>query len=270
MTTNPNPALLLKRLSPLVYLVLSILLAQAADPVPPPLPAEAEGNFSGTVRETMNTAGYTYVQVDTGRQQVWAAATQFAVTKGDTVTVVGGMPMASFHSKTLNRDFDVVYFTGKIVVHSAGAMVATTAPVLPPGHPALSDQVRPALPPNHPALPGQPPPGTVGNLAGITKAEGGKTVQEIISGGAKLAGQLVKVRGKVVKYNAKVMGKNWLHLQDGSGSAGKDDNDLTITTTMPAKLGDTVLVTGHVAINRDFGAGYKYAVMLEDAQVTGE
>ena len=105
------------------------------------------------------------------------------------------------------------------------------------------------------------------NLAGIKRAEGGKTVQEIIFDSAKLAGQTVTVRGKVAKYNAMVMGKNWLHLQDGSGSGDKRDNDLTITSATPAKVGDMVLVTGKVTTNKDFGSGYKFAVILEDAQV---
>ena len=78
------------------------------------------------------------------------------------------------------------------------------------------------------------------------------------------------MRGKVVKYNAMIMGKNWLHLRDGSGSDDKSNNDLTVTTATPAKLGDTVLVTGNVSTNRDFGAGYKYTVILEDAKVTVE
>ena len=264
MTTTLNSVSLLKRLALTACLLLSIPMTQAADPVPASPPAESDGNFSGKVVETMTTAGYTYVLVDTGSQKMWASATQFAVTKGDNVTVVGGMPMANFHSNTLNRNFAVVYFTGKIGIHTAGEKEVETTPALPPGHPALPDQAAAALPPNHPAL---VTPGSALNLAGIKRAEGGKTVQEIIFDSAKLAGQTVTVRGKVAKYNAMVMGKNWLHLQDGSGSGDKRDNDLTITSATPAKVGDMVLVTGKVTTNKDFGSGYKFAVILEDAQV---
>jgi hypothetical protein len=65
------------------------------------------------------------------------------------------------------------------------------------------------------------------------------------------------------------MGKNWLHVRDGSGAEGT--NDLTITTagTLP-NVGDTVVVTGNVALNKDFGMGYAYDVLVEDAQVTVE
>ena len=81
-----------------------------------------------------------------------------------------------------------------------------------------------------------------------------------------LAGKPVKVRGKVVKLSAGIMGKNWLHIQDGSGQAGS--NDLTVTTSAEAKLGDTVLISGKLTVAKDFGHGYKYDVIVEDAQIT--
>jgi hypothetical protein len=74
----------------------------------------------------------------------------------------------------------------------------------------------------------------------------------------------------VVKYNAAIMGKNWLHIRDGSGTNDKADNDITVTTTNAVKLGDIVLVKGNVSMDRDFGAGYRYSVMIEDAAVTAE
>jgi hypothetical protein len=270
MKTASQPAWLLQQLSLIVSLLLSVSAARAAGPDPATLPADANGDFSGTVVETMTTAGYTYVQVDTGGQKVWAATTHFDVNKGDSVTVIGGMPMAGFHSKSLNRDFDLIYFSGKIARRPPDAGIPEKAPALPPGHPALPDRAYPALPPNHPPVTDPPVPAPRVDLTGIKKAEGGRTVQEIVAGSAKLAGQPVKVRGKIVRYNAMVMGKNWLHLQDGSGTAGRKDNDLTVTTDMPAKLGDTVPVTGNVATDRDFGAGYRYSVILEDAKITIE
>lgn len=249
-------------------LLLPMLCAMAADPQPAAAPAEAgdESGFSGKVIETTNTAGYTYVQVDTGSKKLWAATTQFAVKAGDQVTVAGGTPMSNYHSKSLNRDFDVVYFTGSIVVNGSNA---GATPALPPGHPPLPGTATPALPPGHPALTAAAAAPNL-ELTGIKRAEGGKTVKEVYAAKAKLAGQTVAVRGKVVKYNAMILGKNWLHIQDGSGSAGTADNDLTVTTSTPTAIGATVLVTGKVSTNRDFGAGYKYALILEDAQVTVE
>jgi len=108
------------------------------------------------------------------------------------------------------------------------------------------------------------------DLTGIAKAEGGKTVAEVFGEKDALAGQPVTFRGKVVKTNPDIMGKNWLHVRDGSGEEGT--NDLTITTAAGAlpNVGDTVLVTGTVTLNKDFGMGYAYDVLIEDAEVTVE
>jgi hypothetical protein len=226
---------------------------------------EASG-FTGKVVETTNAAGYTYVRVDTGGKKLWAVTTQFPVAVGDTVTVGAGMPMDNYHSKSLNRDFDRVYFTGSINVNGGAA---GAAPALPPGHPAIPAGGMAGLPAGHPSL--TAPAGDAAiDLKGIKKAEGGKTIQEIYAARKKLAGKEVTVRGKVVKYNAMILGKNWLHIQDGSGSAEKGDNDLTVTSADSTSLGATVLVSGIVHTNRDFGAGYKYEVIIEDAKLTPE
>lgn len=107
------------------------------------------------------------------------------------------------------------------------------------------------------------------DLSGIAKAEGGKTVAEVFAEKDQLAGQPVIVRGKVVKSNPDIMGKNWLHVRDGSGAEGT--NDLTVTTSgaVPG-VGDTVLVKGPLALDKDFGMGYVYDVIVEDAEVTVE
>ena len=123
-----------------------------------------------------------------------------------------------------------------------------------------------------PASPPHPmptvPTGEV-DLSGIAKADGGKTIAEIYAEKDQLAGQSVVFRGKVVKTNANIMGKNWLHVQDGTGAAGT--NDLTVTTLgeLP-EIGETVLVTGRVEVNKDFGMGYQYDILIEDAEIVAE
>ena len=84
----------------------------------------------------------------------------------------------------------------------------------------------------------------------------------------ELSGKTVSVRGKVVKFSPKIMGKNWVHLKDGTGESGSDD--LTITTAASVKVGDTVLVRGVVATDKDFGFGYRYELLVEDASITVE
>ena len=218
------------------------------------VPANAPMSFSGKVVETMNAGDYTYVGVNTGKATNWAAAPKFAVKVGDVVSVPGGMAMPNYHSKTLNRDFDVVYFTGTVNVEGATPKDAAMPTELPKGHPPIGA----AAPAAQPVI----------DFSGIKPAKGGKTVADIVTGSKKLSGTTVSVRGKVVKYNAGIMGKNWLHIRDGSGSEGS--NDLTVTSDLPAKVGDTVLVKGKLATDRDFGAGYKYSVIIEDAEVAVE
>jgi len=218
-----------------------------------PQPAPAQ---SGTVTETMDAGGYTYVQVDNGSELIWAAAPQFAVAVGDEVTIPPGMPMANYHSKSLDRDFDVVYFVSAIMPAGAEG--------LPVPDPAAMAAVDLSTVPGHPA-PGQAEATDV-DLEGVEKAEGGQTVAEIFSGKADLSGQKISVRGKVVKFSAGIMGKNWIHLQDGTAHEGS--NDLTVTTDAMVKKGDTVLVNGTLITDKDFGAGYRYDVIIEEAEVT--
>ena len=108
------------------------------------------------------------------------------------------------------------------------------------------------------------------DVSGVEKAEGGMTVGELFARKAELAGKEVTLRAKVVKFTPQVMGKNWLHVQDGSGDAKAATHDLTVTTNVTAKVGDTVLITGPVTLEKDFGAGYRYDVIIEDAKVTAE
>ena len=107
------------------------------------------------------------------------------------------------------------------------------------------------------------------DLTGIEKAEGGKTVAEVFAEKDQLGDTNVVVRGKVVKANAGVMGKNWLHVRDGSGAEGT--NDLTVTTaSVLPEIGSTVVVSGPLTLDKDFGMGYQYDVIIEDAEVTVE
>lgn len=218
---------------------------------PPPADA-ASGGYTGTVTETMNASAYTYVQVDTGKEKIWAAAPVFAVKVGDKVTIPkGGTPMEKFESKALKRTFDVIYFVQEIE--------GGTKPT-----PALAGAT---LPPTSPHGTPKPAPAPI-DFSGIKKADGGMTVAEVYAKKADLAAKKISVRGKVVKYNAEIMDKNWVHIQDGTGVSGS--NDITITTQDSAKVGDTVLVTGQVALNKDFGHGYKYNLLLEDAKIVVE
>ncbi len=209
--------------------------------------------ISGAVLETMDAAGYTYVLVDTGDQQVWAAGPQTSVTVGEQVYLTDGMAMRDFHSETLDRTFDAIYFVGSIKGGSAPAAPGSVMQQAISGHGQVSGAAAPA---------------SAVDLSNIEKVSGGSTVAELFEGGQKLEGQEVSVRGRVVKVNAGIMGRNWLHIRDGSGSEGS--NDLTVTTADMAKLGDLVVIRGTLKTNQDFGHGYSYEILVEQAKVQVE
>jgi hypothetical protein len=186
--------------------------------------------------------------VENGGTKSWAAAPEFKVAVGDNVTLpANAMAMENYESKSLKRTFDVVYFVDSVMVNG-GSMAMATAKAAPvEGHPQVAVQ------------PTQ-------KISGVVKAD--KTVAEVYAEKGSLAGKSIKVRGKVVKFSPEIMGKNWIHVQDGSGSEG--NNDLTVTTKSIAKQGDTILVSGVVVVDKDFGYGYQYPVIIEDAAVTVE
>ena len=95
-----------------------------------------------------------------------------------------------------------------------------------------------------------------------------ETVASLIQGKDKLGGKTVAAQGKVVKVNNGIMGRNFVHIQDGSGDAAKGTNNLIITSTQTAVVGDQVAISGTVALNRDFGMGYSYPLLIENASIT--
>ena len=210
-------------------------------------PAQAES--SGTVVATENAGAYTYVQIDFEGGKVWYAAPASTFALGEKVFIPSdGLPMKDFYSETLDRTFDMVYFVGAITKVNVPKEEA-----LPPGHPPINGET-----------PSETAPVNL-DFSGIEKPPGGKTIAEIHQDAAALAGKNVIVRGKVVKVSNNILGKNWIHLQDGTGDASS--NDLTVTTKASVEVGATVTVSGVIATNRDFGSGYKYAVLLEEATI---
>lgn len=207
---------------------------------------------SGTVVETINAATYTYVRVDTTDGEIWAAATRFDVAVGDSVIVPLEMPMQDFHSETLDRTFPVVYFTSQIL--KEGEAVGST---MPPGHPPISGGSSSAT---ESALVTEP----------VEPADGGVTVARVWAETADLAGSEITVRGRVVKFNGAILGTNWIHLQDGTGSPADGTHDLTVTTDGAASVGDVITARGVLATDKDFGAGYTYAILLENAELIAE
>jgi hypothetical protein len=226
--------------------------AQAAASVTPAADKKGDPNaFTGTVVETMNSGGYTYARLQAaGKDDVWIAAREFQTQSGDRLTVGLDMPMQNFESKTLKRTFPLVYFVGGVT--RDGQRLDNPAG-MPGATPALMTSHAPA------AVPASVEP--------VAAPAGGMAIADVWTKRTTLAGQSVTVRGKVVKLNEQILGRNWIHLQDGSGTAENRTNDLTVTTSDGVKLGDVVTLQGVLAIDKDFGAGYAYGAILENAKV---
>ena len=104
----------------------------------------------------------------------------------------------------------------------------------------------------------------------VEKAPGENSyaIGEIFSQAADLNGKTVIVRGKVMKISPRIMGRNWIHLQDGTGNPADNTHDLVVTTALePDPAWEIITMEGVLAANKDFGAGYIYAVIIEDASL---
>jgi hypothetical protein len=225
------------------------------------------GTFTGRVLETMDSGGYTYLKLSTADGERWAAVSPAAVKVGGQVSIVNAFVVDDFEARSLGRKFDHIIFgtlgaTRPGSPHGDGAMAAS-----PHG-----DGTIPVAPHGGGAMPVAPHGGNrekMEDAGSIPKLEGaeGRTVAEVWAQRLERKDKPVAVRGKVVKFNGGIMGRNWLHLQDGTGSEEASNFDLTVTTHDDATVGDVVVVRGVVHVDADFGAGYTYPVIVEDATI---
>ena len=197
--------------------------------------------------EVKDAGGYKYLRLKTREGETWAAVAGAPVRQGEEVTIKDVMFMKDFHSKALNRKFETIAMG---TLAGAGAGGQTGGANAAPGHTGVA--------------------GTKDTAdVRVPKATGAnaRTVGEIMTQGDALKDKPVLVRGKVVRYNAGIMGRNWIHLRDGSGSAADGTNDVLVTSANEVKVGDVVTMKGIVRTNKDFGAGYSYKVLVEEASI---
>lgn len=234
---------------------ISAFAASKQSPAAPPSPAgkeqiaERPSTISGKVVETMNAGGYTYVCVEKTGKKTWVAVPAMQVIVGQQIAFPSGQEMRNFTSKSLNRTFESIYFTGGPVEAKAtspgGGMPAGAATGSKAAAAPLEKDVK------------------------IEKAAGANayTVADVFKKAKSLHKKQVMVRAKVAKVSKGIMGRNWLHLQDGTGDAGKGTHNLVATSQDAPAVGDVVTVKGTLIKDKDFGSGYKYAVLLEDSTV---
>ena len=224
----------------------------------------------GKVAEKIDVNQYSYLKIASADGEVWTAVPTTTKAVGDVVAVAGAMWMENFKSATLNRTWPKIAF-GVLQGEALSGPPQSAQPPAVKGMFAKAAAQSPqspsaAVPAGHPA---PAAPADTGPVK-VSRASGpqGRTIADIYAQSAKLKDQHVSVHGKVVKATNGVMGKNWLHLRDGTGQGATAD--LTVASDQTAGVGDTVLVSGIVHLDRNLGAGYHYDVLVEDAQVKGD
>lgn len=224
----------------------------------------------GVVLEAVTGGGYTYLNIEENGEKFWIAGPQTSVSKGAEVSFSEQVWMPNFTSKTLNRTFEKILFVSGVndgsvtedegvddgapvdEIHSGAGYALDAAEVSIDDEEASSQEEEIDEEDSEPA-----------------PADGIYTIERLYKIADSMKGQTIKVRGKVVKVTENVMGMTWVHIQDGTGTKGK--NKLVFRSVNDsAKIGDTVVAEGRLDTDKDFGFGYYYAVIVEDAKFTEE
>ena len=225
--------------------------------------------FKGKVVEKQDASVYTYIRLDDGAgKEIWAAVPQTQLEIGEEIALRGGSVMTNFNSKTLNRTFESIIFASGLVRGSDNMTVQTAGGANGSSSGAVQSKVAPH------GMASQSSGGSrraIVSFSGVkvekSTAENGYTVGELFAKAADLKNQKVSVKGRVVKISPNIMGKNWLHIQDGTGDPTANTHDLVVTSSAMVEKDTIVSLEGVLAADKDFGFGYRYDVLIEDAVV---
>jgi hypothetical protein len=203
------------------------------------------------VAEVVQGSTYTYLKVKENSSEKWIAVSRQDAAVGDVFYYDQELQMNNFHSKEINRTFETIYFVSNIsktplATENGGAMGAMGGMM---GGNQHTGKVNTAQ----------------NSSIHLEKKAGELTIANIFANRNDYAAKEFEIRGVVVKVNEQVMGKNWVHIQDGT--ADNSNFDLTLTTTELPAVNDEITVKGKLTLNKDYGYGYSYEVIMEDASV---
>lgn len=205
-----------------------------------------EGVHEVLVAEVIQGSTYTYVRVTEQGNEYWIATAKSDIKQGGKYYYSNGTEMLQFHSKELDRTFESIIFADAL-----GSEASASSPMdaMPGGHGMMGGNTN-----------GAPDMGK--SEISVEPVSGGTSIAQIYQNKSKLSGKQVKVSGQVVKVNNGIMGTNWVHIQDGTEF--EKQFDLTITTQESYNVGDKVVFEGKITLDKDFGYGYKYPVIMEE------
>jgi len=208
------------------------------------------GIHKGEVLEVTQTTKYTYLLLEEDHSEYWIAIARQDIRPGTILYFTNPLEMKDFSSKELGKTFDRVYFVQQISDNPDFT-------ANPPGNTATAN-----------ATPPRKQPETRKPSVRVEKLPGGVSIAELYEFHPRYAGKSIKIRGEVTRFSTGIMGKNWVHIQDGTEFAG--NFDLVITTLDSTSPGSTCTFTGAVKLNQDLGAGYFFKILLDNAKITGK
>jgi len=195
-----------------------------------------------SVNEVLPAAKYVYLNVSEGDSKFWIATRKKDIKKGETYFYRGGLLKTNFESKEYNKVFDTIYLISNLVSQDHSKHTGDLNTTVQKSDPIAQKEDIPT------------------HTNKIVAHKGNLKIAELIKDPKKYEGHTIQLSGTCVKVNPNIMDRNWIHLQDGS----KDDYDLIITSSSFAPEGSSITIRGTVVLNKDFGAGYKYDLILEN------
>jgi hypothetical protein len=198
------------------------------------------------VLDLLHTDKYTYLDVQEDDRRYWVAVSKMAAEKGDKYMYRGGLLKKNFYSREFDRNFETIYLVSRLTPMN-GANGASAL-----------DRAKASL--------DQP---SQGGPIDIVQPDGAVSLSDLFEDPGSYTGKSIMVKGKCVKVNNRIMDRNWVHIQDGSSING-ESLDLTITTQENVPVGAVAIFKGVIATQKDFGAGYRYEILLEDAVIVQE
>jgi hypothetical protein len=193
------------------------------------------------VIDKISVKGYSYLQVTENKNDFWIAVPTMEIEIGETVYFSKFMVMEDFHSDNIDKSFDEILFV-------EDARKSPTPDEMKKMHSGATSTDKQQI--------------------SVAPLKDGMTIQQIYSGSSDLKGKVVKVKAEVVKFNKQIMKRNWIHIQDGTGT--ENNFDLVVTSDQDVQVGDIIIAEGKLAVDKDFGAGYFFPVIIENATITKE
>lgn len=209
--------------------------------------------YYGKILSIESTMGYQYLKVQEKNKEIWVAIANAPVKVGDKIGYDKQTVMKDFKSKSLKRSFKEVIFASEVYLPKKDATHVKD----------LQDVLGLNKTNNQPKLKEE-----TSNPAKPFEKKAFYTVEEIFMWKDFLKDQNISVKGKVSKVSKQIMKLDWVHIQDGTGDASKNNEDLVFTIKeIPFKAGESVIATGKLIIDKDFGYGYFYKVIIQESSL---